>query len=125
MKKVTGRNLLMAYVSGDSAIAMEGMSDNAVEAAAMQRLRQAYGIFTPSPISRVITRWNNDPYARGSYSYMKLETNLGDRAILREPVGDRLLFAGEATMDFGFAQVPGAYSSGLREADRLIQVYED
>jgi hypothetical protein len=39
---------------------------------------------------------------------------------LAEPVGDKVLFAGEATIDRGFAQVPGAYMTGLREADRII-----
>lgn len=43
-----------------------------------------------------------------------------DRAILSHPVANKVLFAGEATVDFGFSQVPGAYTSGLREAERII-----
>jgi polyamine oxidase len=44
--------------------------------------------------------------------------------ILGEPVADRVLFAGEATMERAFAQVPGAYMSGIREADRIIEWYQ-
>lgn len=40
---------------------------------------------------------------------------------LGEPVGDRLMFAGEATNPpEWFGTVHGAYMSGLREADRVL-----
>jgi monoamine oxidase len=39
---------------------------------------------------------------------------------LGEPVGERLLFAGEATNPEWFGTVHGAYLSGLREADRIL-----
>ena len=65
-----------------------------------------------------------DPFARGSYSTFAQSTQLGDRALLREPVANnKLLFAGEATVDSAFSQVPGAYASGIREADRVRHVY--
>ena len=47
-----------------------------------------------------------------------LRSILGDT--LPEPVGARLLFAGEATSEDYPSTVHGAYLSGLREAERVL-----
>jgi monoamine oxidase len=120
MEKITGQPILMAFSSGQSAIDIEKLRDPEIVALAMERLRGFYGDEIPEPIDYKITRWHSDPFSLGSYSYFALATELGDRAILAEPVGDKVLFAGEATIDRAFAQVPGAYMTGLREADRII-----
>jgi polyamine oxidase len=123
MYKITGRPILMAFAAGSSAEYFENNPDTVVLARALERLYAVYGSEVSELQSHHFTRWRQDPYARGSYSYMSLATRLGDRAILREPVANWLLFAGEATVDVGFAQVPGAYASGLREAERVMQVF--
>lgn len=124
LQPVTGKPMLLAWISGDEAAAAEGRTDDQLKTEAMMKIRATIAPNAADPISVTITRWGQDPYARGSYSTFQLETHLGDRALLREPVANnKVLFAGEATMDTGFAQVPGAYTSGKREADRLIQVY--
>ncbi len=120
MEKITGQPILMAFTSGQSAIDIERLNDAEIVALAMERLRGFYGDGIPEPIDYQITRWHSDPFSLGSYSYFALATELGDRAILAEPVVDKVLFAGEATIDRAFAQVPGAYMTGLREADRII-----
>ncbi len=120
MEKITGQPILMAFSSGQSAIDIEELRDPEIIALAMERLRGFYGDEIPEPMDYKITRWHSDPFSLGSYSYFALATELGDRAILAEPVGDKVLFAGEATIDRAFAQVPGAYMTGLREADRII-----
>ena len=96
------------------------VTSSQIVALAMERLRGFYGDGIPDPIDYKITRWHSNPFSLGSYSYFALATELGDRAILAEPVGNKVLFAGEATIDRAFAQVPGAYLTGLREADRII-----
>lgn len=124
MKEITGRPILMAYTSGDSARTIEGWDDERTKNEALARLRDTFPVNVPNPINIRVTRWNQDPFARGSYSTFAQSTQLGDRALLREPVANRkVLFAGEATVDSAFSQVPGAYASGLREADRIIQAY--
>jgi monoamine oxidase len=120
MEKITGEPILMAFSSGQSAIDIENLRDPEIVALAMERLRGFYGDGIPEPIDYKITRWHSDPFSLGSYSYFALATEVGDRAILAEPVGNKLLFAGEATIDRAFAQVPGAYMTGLREADRIL-----
>lgn len=123
LQPVRNKPMLQAWLSGDAAN-IELLTDAAVEDAAMARIRATIAPNAAEPISCTVTRWGEDPYARGSYSTFRMETHLGDRALLREPVANnRVLFAGEATLDTGFATVPGAYTSGIREADRLIQLY--
>jgi monoamine oxidase len=124
MKEITGKPILMAYTSGDAARTIEGWDDEKIKTEALVRLRDTFPGNVPNPINIKVTRWNQDPFARGSYSTFTQSTQLGDRLILRQPVtNNKVLFAGEATMDTGFAQVPGAYTSGVREADRLKQAY--
>ncbi len=72
-----------------------------------------------SPTATKVTRWHTDPYARGSYSFMPVGSSPDDMDALAEPVGGRLLFAGEATYKTAYQTVHGALLSGLREAARV------
>jgi monoamine oxidase len=65
------------------------------------------------------TRWSGDPFARGSYSYA-LPDQAGARAMLAEPVGDHLFFAGEACSQDSFSTAHGAYLSGFAAAGQII-----
>lgn len=124
MAKITGKPILMAFSSGSFAKAMEQKTDEEIIQLALQRLSVAYGDMIPEPTSYARTRWFNDPYSKGSYSYFSLENELGDRKLLAQPIDNKILFAGEATAEFGFAQVPGAYITGVREAERIMQLTE-
>lgn len=109
-----GRPTLVGWLTGPDAATRETWTDAAIVAEALQRFP---GL--PQPIYVRVTRWGQEPYARGSYSSFGMTSQLGDRAKLREPTG-RLLWAGEHTVTTGFAQVTGAWESGVREADRII-----
>ena len=66
------------------------------------------------------TDWHRNRFTRGAYSTVLTGRTLADLDVLAEPVGGRLLFAGEATHHrLGYAD--GAMSSGIREAKRLLQ----
>jgi monoamine oxidase len=124
MQEITGKPILMAWTSGEAARTIEGWDDERTKVEAMLRLRDTFPGNVPDAINIKVTRWNQDPFARGSYSTFAQSTQLGDRALLREPVANRkVLFAGEATVDSAFSQVTGAYASGIREADRLSAAY--
>src|SRR5438094_5494872 len=73
----------------------------------------------PTQIER--TGWAQDPFARGSYSYVAVGSTPADIETLAEPVGGRLFFAGEATYRHHWGGAHGAYASGLREAARLTR----
>ncbi|OYN75086.1 flavin monoamine oxidase family protein [Mycolicibacterium sphagni] len=106
--------LLVGLRGGQAAWSRESMSDQA----AVSELINA--IDAPTPTGSLVTRWGNDQYACGSYSFIAVGSSPDDMHALGEPVGEQLLFAGEATNPEWFGTVHGAYLSGLREADRIV-----
>lgn len=76
----------------------------------------------PDPTGVVITRWRADEFARGSYSYLSLDSRPGDRELLAAPVANTLFFAGEATSSSNPATVQGALMSGRDAATKLEAV---
>lgn len=85
----------------------------------MARLRDMFGEDIPQPSGYQLTRWGQDPFARGAYSFNKLGSTPAMRDDLAASLDDRLFFAGEATSRQYFATVHGAYLSGLAAATQL------
>lgn len=108
--------VLIGFQAGPVADALEGWSDRQQVAAAMASLRQLHGAAIPEPTGVQITRWRQDPFAFGAYSYPALGSSPAMRDQLARPIGGRLFFAGEATSADAFGTVHGAYLSGLRAA---------
>jgi CRP-like cAMP-binding protein len=79
-----------------------------------------FGAAAAAPSRVAVTRWNTDPYARGAYAYMTHGASPADLDALADPVGDTLCFAGEHTSRQHWGCAHGAYTSGLREAARLV-----
>jgi monoamine oxidase len=70
----------------------------------------------------LLTRWGEDPFAYGSYSYPAV----GSTPAMREQLARRwhgLVFAGEAVNTAFPATLQGAYLSGLQAAQRLLPDY--
>ncbi|MDH7799307.1 MULTISPECIES: NAD(P)/FAD-dependent oxidoreductase [unclassified Beijerinckia] len=70
--------------------------------------------------SIAVSSWEQDPYALGSYSHA-LPGHWDKRAVLAQPVDDRLFFAGEATSPHYFSTAHGAHESGERAAAEALQ----
>jgi len=76
-----------------------------------------------------VTRWRSDPWTRGSYSFVSVDSSGKDYEYLGEPVGPtssgvpRVFFAGEHTCKNYPATVHGALLSGLREARKISDIY--
>jgi monoamine oxidase len=111
--------ILVGFVAGSFARAMEKQPDGDIIARVVGILRSIYGDTLPGPARAVITRWASDPFALGSYSYVPVGASGDDYQALERPVADRLFFAGEATIRPHPATVHGALLSGLREAERI------
>lgn len=67
------------------------------------------------------TAWGSDPWARGAYSAAR-PGRADARKAAAEPVGDRILFAGEAWSIEWATQLPGAYLTGLAAARRALDL---
>ncbi|CAX40407.1 corticosteroid-binding protein, putative [Candida dubliniensis CD36] len=82
----------------------------------------------PDPINTIVTDWTINPYIRGSYSAMYTNDDPSDLIInlsgefescgISEPY---IRFAGEHTISEGAGCVHGAYDSGIRAADWILQ----
>lgn len=113
------RPILMCFVAADFARLAEHWSDNQIVNRIMNTMNKIFkNGKVKRPIKTKITRWGNDPFARGSYSYLAYGSTLADVEAYATPI-ERLHFAGEATFKpIGFAH--GAYLSGIREAQLII-----
>lgn len=112
--------ILMGSLGADTARQFEKLTNENIYAMIMQRLQQWFGNNIPEPTNFMLTRWAEDPFSLGSYSYIPLGASGHDYDILAEPIANKLFFAGEATNRYYAATTHGAYLSGLREAERIV-----
>lgn len=121
--RFTNEPILVGQVGSSFKNGLEGLSDEQVLAEAVDVLRGMYGTRVPDPTSAVRTRWASDPFAFGAQSYNKFGVDSGPlREALAQPVDDRIFFAGEATDRKRYGSLSGAYKSGLRAAQELMNV---
>ena len=116
--RYTKQPVLLGFNAGSYGTSIESLTDTAIISRAMQTLQQMYGSI-PQPVGHLITRWQQDPFSYGSYSYMATGATPSDRKILAEPVNSRLFFAGEATSQQHPATVHGAFLSGVEAAKKI------
>jgi monoamine oxidase len=87
---------------------------------ALGTLAAATGRPCPRPTAVAVTSWAADPWTAGAYTHIPPGANPADADLLGEPVGGRLLFAGEHTQSARLTYADGALTSGIREAKRLL-----
>jgi len=84
-------------------------------------LANSIGAPCPTPTAIAVSKWGNDPYSGGAYTHIPPGASPADADLLGEPLGGRLLFAGEHTQSARLAYADGAMTSGIREAKRLLR----
>jgi polyamine oxidase len=110
------RPVLVCLVPPSFENALESLTQPSAKAGVLEVLRKIFGSRVPEPESILQTRWQSDPWSRGSYSFAKVGATGEDRDHLAAPVDGRLYFAGEATHRTMYSTVHGAYLSGCRAA---------
>ena len=123
LHRCTGEPMLLALHAGRAAFREEdgdGWEAAAIEAT-MGYLKTIFGAANvPAPVHTRVTRWHEDPYARGVYSHVALGATPRDYDTMAEPLWNgTLMFAGEHTCRHHPATVAGALISGVREAGRF------
>lgn len=123
-KTVRGRahRILYVFLSGKYAKEMESLSDESIQEEALKSLRSLYDRI-PTPKQVVVSRWGNDEFAKGSYSFNKVGQSPGDRRLLELPLKKRLYFAGEATSRYHFGTCHGALTSGVAAAKNATRPF--
>jgi monoamine oxidase len=113
-----GHELILVFFGGGYARELEAAG--ALETAAREELARVFGNDLGRRIRRsAATAWCGDPWARGSYSAAR-PGFARCRAVLAEPVADRIFFAGEACTPRAFGAIHGAWISGTDAARRLV-----
>jgi len=119
-----GKPVLACTLHSAQSLYAAKLSDDEVVESVLQPLRKAFGPENvPAPLKTYVTRWYNDPYAYGSYASIPVTASGADMTTLSEPVDELLFFAGEATYVRNYATVHGAYLSGLREGERILDLF--
>lgn len=121
---VVDEPVLLGFNAGRIGREVEAFSDEETVEDAMRVLRRIFPD-APDPIDWVLSRWASDPFAGGSYSYSRVGSTPEDYAALAESINDVLFFAGEATDHINSAGVDGAFITGLRAAEEVIEADAD
>jgi monoamine oxidase len=111
--------LLTAWAGGPKAARLAGTGSQALVHLALQTVE---GVLQQdgSLAAAYVQDWRADPYARGGYSYVKVNGE-GAREQLAAPLEATLFFAGEATNTEGESgTVGGALQSGERAAREVL-----
>ena len=140
--------LVAIYGGSEYSEVMEQMHDKEVVAGCMDVLKKIFSKATSDcrltrsqindltvpdwPIDYFVSRWGNDPYSRGSFSYIPHGVDgLEELKAMSQPVYDfrpegdasyddvpkrpLVLFAGEGTTPFHPSTIHGAFETGIRE----------
>lgn len=111
---------LLTFAAGPCARAIRGWTDEAITASVLAALREIHPDADLAPTSVEITRWQDDPFSRGSYAYMSVGSATDDHDLLATPLGGVLHLAGEATWTEDPATVTAALRSGHRAAENVL-----
>jgi monoamine oxidase len=115
----TGPVLVFQIFHGATSHVLDTAPDDAARWV-LDMLAEAIGRSCPAPAAVAVTSWTNDPYSGGAYTHIPPGANPAHVDLLGEPIGGRLLFAGEHTQSRRLAYADGAMTSGIREAKRLL-----
>ncbi|MFT7807652.1 spermine oxidase-like [Arapaima gigas] len=128
-------HMLSGWICGEEALLMERCDDETVAETCTKLLRKFTGNQNiPKPRRILRSSWGSNPYIRGSYSFTRVGSSGGDVERLAMPLPYskstkapplQVLFAGEATHRKYYSTTHGALLSGQREANRLIELYQD
>jgi monoamine oxidase len=122
IKKFTPSNGLMTFAFGDYATVTESMTDSQIIAEIMLNLKNIYGNSIPNPTNFLRTKWGQNINSFGAYSYPTNGSTSADFDTLADEINNKVFFAGEHTERDYRGTVHGAYLSGIREADKIIDL---
>lgn len=115
-----GAPVIVGFTAGFYGQQMEALSDAQIIDKAMWVLKDMFGHAIPNPVDYQLTRWNQDPFSYGSYSFFAKGSTPAMVKSLNNGVSDRLFFAGEHTHPNYPQTTHGAYLSGERAANQIM-----
>lgn len=117
-----GRPLLVSHFGGSHGAKLERLGDEAMLALAMEALVEAFGAGMRKRVVKTLrTHWASDPFTLGGYSHAR-PGKAASRLMFTEPVGDRIVLAGEHCSIPFFSTVHGAHLSGIAAAEKAVSL---
>lgn len=119
-----GKDIVIGFVGGKRAEAFERAGNDGLVELAKRALADMCKCQVDPVIERVVTtKWASSEISYGAYSAASPSDDGVDyRAILGQPVGDTLYFAGEACYNTQYnGSFAAAYNSGLLNAQRILE----
>ena len=124
MMKLKDSNVMIFFVTGSAAQTIPHLSQQELADGVCYVLQRFLQCAIPSPTRIICSDWGSKPFY-GSYSYNINQDSHFDRLELSKPLvsnpPNQVLFAGEATHCREYSTIHGAYKTGIREADRLLE----
>jgi monoamine oxidase len=115
-------DLLIGFVGGDFAWELAAAGAEATTDFVVQSLSRALGSdIEKQVITSAVTDWGANRWTRGAYAAAS-PGSTDPREVLRQPVADRIFFAGEALGGPLMQTCAGARLSGEETAGRLIKL---
>ncbi|CAB9515787.1 Probable polyamine oxidase 4 [Seminavis robusta] len=112
-----GKRILCANTVGHIARKLEAKSNQEIQDSVMSELKTIFAPQdVPEPCQCVITKWGQDEFAYGSFSFNAIGAKHLYHRILNDPVDNKVFFAGEACSEKYFATTHGAYLTGIDAA---------
>jgi len=115
----TNKRTLSFMIGGRSAVAMENQKDETIITQILNNLQQ---VFTQEKFHvehYIISRWTQEKFSLGSYSYFNLNSTVQTMEMLaKECAENRLFWAGEHTSQG--ASVHTAFATGQRAAHKIL-----
>lgn len=112
--------VVVCCCAGEYAVQVEKMDREKLTELVMKSFESMFDK-VPLPKSIYVTRWCGSILSYGSYTYNNVNTTPQDFEEVGKPFG-RVLFAGEGSISRGSSFANGAYLSGEREANRILEM---
>lgn len=114
-------NILVTFGLGSYGAILEKKSDEQIVDEVVGILKKIYKD-VPPPERVLVSRWGQDEFSQGAYSFVHVGASSKDFDVLSESVMGKLFFAGEHTSRDFRGTVHGAFASGQREADKIAKL---
>ena len=121
LTNISGSNLAFGYVGGDFGRELIAEGNDAAIAFGLEKVKASLGNdIEKAFVKGNYTAWDNDPWTHGSYASAD-PGYAWMRSVLKEPVADRIFFAGEACHPLLWATAAGALLSGQDVATEVAR----
>ena len=108
-------------MAGEHGRELERLSDAEVMAVALEAMVEAFGAGIRKRVVKTLrTHWASDPFTLGGYSHAR-PGRAASRLMFAEPVGDRIVLAGEHCSIPFYSTVHGAHLSGIAAAEKAAE----